>query len=496
MKVKNTIPKIDENHPLSLALNSAFPWQREAIFTDARYCALMAHRGAGKTFVISVTAALYALTLQPKPLDPVNPYHYIAILGMQKSQILELYAEKLLRLLDGFVASYQLTASQAGNFIKLINGNTILLDGLTEIKGSKILGQSISLCCIDEIGVIDFHTLAQALLPTLTRYSVNGSLLVAGTPREKTSSFFRVWNEFMPTVGGQKIFVPLTSPLSPFTEDQKKTAELTSSPSVFKQEYLLEWGAADEKSVYMMDIKAIKDEERVLPDDQLSFTAPTFVAMDLGFNDDTVLVMYQVDVDGTPIVVDYYKANRQPLESYIDWILDKNALTEIKMVYLPHDANAQVLGRQFTTHQVFCRELNPAGIRVGILKKATKVAYEIPIVKQVLKKTRFLEKTLPLLDELEGYAYALSADETHYTDVPEPRQDDHVADAIRYFAMSYNAKYADLSADTAESYANRGLISSEYHQTREAMIAEVLRQNNRTQPETLRRRDPIRIMRR
>lgn len=486
---------MDANHALAKAVAGLFDWQKQALQSDNRYIAVMAHRGAGKSAMLSVTASLYALQMQPNA-ERMQQHRVFLILGQSKAPALNLYGPMLENLLAGFITESQLSVNIPQPFIKLVNGNIIYIDGLTDLSGDSLLGKSIDMCFIDEVGVIPVQKILRALLPTLTRPYTAGSLMVCGTPRGKSSGFFEFWTDFIDKVGGERIYLPIESELSPFGPDVKRTLELTTPPSIWSTEYQLNFSAGSDASVYSTDIDAIYEDGRLIKDQSMNFSAPTFIAMDLGFNDDTAIITYQVDIDGSPIIIDSYSNNRQPIETYIDYIASQSKMYNIRYVYLPHDSNAQVIGRANTVAGQFSMALSPLGIRVGILKKAAKVAYEIPIVKQVLKKTLVLERCKPMLEALREYSYAENADATGFTDIPANRQDDHLADAIRYFAMSYNVKYAGLTAENKADYVARGLISADYAHTREAAIADILKRANAKPVEQFRTREPIRIGRR
>jgi hypothetical protein len=322
--------------------------------------------------------------------------------------------------------------------------------------------------------------------------------MVFGTPKSKDSGFFWLWDKWLPANGGKRIKIPLGHELSPFTKAQYEDATRMYStvPGVWESEYMLEFKTNDVASVYGLTIDRMISDGRIIEDDTIVHNDPTFVALDLGFNDDTALILYQVDMDGNPKIIDYYVNNRQPIETYLDWIAGWSTMVNLKYVYLPHDSNAQVIGRQFTIAEQFAKALRPLNIRVGILKKSPRVAYEIPIVKTILGKTKVLKRCIPMLDKLREYSYEPSKLAIgEYTDIPKARQDDHVADAIRYFAMSYNSRYADLTNENKLEYAERGLINSEYLSTTEANLQQYLKRREQKPQQAFRIRHPIKIMR-
>lgn len=507
VKQDKLLTSIPPDHALVRMTESLFEWQRLVLQEPSRYTAVLAHRGCGKTALITMMTSLYALSMPRVEERILQPNRYIMILGAEKGETIKQYATQLEIALEGLIIERQLDPRSSIAYVKLINGNEIRIDGLNEVTKAEeadaesLRGKSVDMMVIDEIGIIEIQKALAALLPTLTRPFTTGSLTVFGTPKSEQSSFFKFWNETIPDLGGKRFFIPITHELSPFSKEVKAELEATyrRQQSTWNNEYLLNFKTNDQASVYGEVIDQMEHDGRIIPDSDVNFGNPTFVALDLGFNDDTALILYQVDLDGNPVIIDYYVNNRQPIDTYLEWIANKSQTFKVKYVYLPHDSNAQVIGRANTVASQFTQALRPLGIGVAILKKATKVAYELPIVKNTLNKATVLSKCKPMLDTLREYSYEKSnVVEGAYTDIPASRQNDHVADAVRYFAMAYHSRYATLTAEAKMDLANKGLMNSDYHLTREAMAQQIAKKLNLANNpiDTFRVRKPIRIGRR
>lgn len=178
-------------------------------------------------------------------------------------------------------------------------------------------------------------------------------------------------------------------------------------------------------SKYMTKARVERRIGNVPYDDML----PTFLAMDLGYNDAMAIWWYQPH--GSEIrLIDYYENTGEPLTHYIKIIKEKPYIME--KYFVPHDANVHDLGTGLTRVQV----ARSHGIDFIVLPKLS-LQEGIDAVRSMLNCCRFdevkCEKGIRALDN-----YRKEWNETLGTWRDHPRHDhfSNGSDAMRYLAIS------------------------------------------------------------
>lgn len=164
---------------------------------------------------------------------------------------------------------------------------------------------------------------------------------------------------------------------------------------------------------------------------------PVYVAMDIGVNDLTVMVFFQV-VHGEIRFIDYYSNNGQGVEHYCRHLLqEKNYL--YKTVFLPHDAaRRDGLIVENTYEREFKKFFSHTQTSICVLKRTDK-NINISNAKIKLERAVFnLNRTKPLVDMLNKYRKKWSEQYGKYLDEPLHDISSNYADAFIYACQAIN----------------------------------------------------------
>jgi len=203
------------------------------------------------------------------------------------------------------------------------------------------------------------------------------------------------------------------------------------------------------------------EENRVLSISPYDALAKVHVAMDIGVNDLTVMVFFQI-IHGEIRVIDYYEDNRKGVEFYVRYLTqDKHYL--LGTVFLPHDA-AKMDGIvvENTYERDFRRLLAGTAIKVHVLKRTDR---NLGISHVKVKFARMVfsgNKCKKYLDHIGKYRKKWSEMQGRYLD--EPLHDIHSnhADSLRYMCQAVNHLEVVTSMDGAQE-KHRDAVASRSH---------------------------------
>jgi hypothetical protein len=158
--------------------------------------------------------------------------------------------------------------------------------------------------------------------------------------------------------------------------------------------------------------------------------APVYSAMDIGVNDLTVIIFFQV-IHGEIRIIDYYEDKNKGVEFYARYMLqDKKYL--YNTIFLPHDAvHRENIIVENTYEREFRRLFAQTNTQFVVLKRTDK-NINISNAKTKFSRCVFnLNRTKPLIDQLIKYRKKWSEQYGKYLDEPFDK-DDHHADAFIY----------------------------------------------------------------
>ena len=196
--------------------------------------------------------------------------------------------------------------------------------------------------------------------------------------------------------------------------------------SKLKQEFPSSVGeaflASSDAYYYATAIEEAYQSNRCLSSSLYDAIAPVYVGMDIGVNDLTVLVFFQV-IHGEIRVIDYYEDKNKGVDFYARFILhDKKYI--IHTVFLPHDsAHRDGIVVENTYEREFKKFFSHTQTRVLVLKR-TDLNLGISHAKIKFDRCVFaIGRVKPLLDHLSKYRKKWSEQYGKYLD--EPYHDVH-----------------------------------------------------------------------
>lgn len=210
--------------------------------------------------------------------------------------------------------------------------------------------------------------------------------------------------------------------------DEKIKQEFPSSP----QEAFL---ASSDAYYYQLLIEEAYRENRCLHTSLYDSLLPVYVAMDIGVNDLTVMVFFQL-IHGEIRIFDYYEDNNKGVDFYANYLLrDKHYLYHT--IFLPHDASHRdksIVDNVFERH--FRQMFSHTSTRIIVLPKAD---VNLGIANVKLKFRRFvfaINKVKKLVDHLSKYRKKWSEQYGKWLDEEFHDVHSHYADSVRYLAQA------------------------------------------------------------
>lgn len=202
---------------------------------------------------------------------------------------------------------------------------------------------------------------------------------------------------------------------------------------IYQREYLNIPLAVEEGSYYEKQLKELEENNRIT-DDGVYFDSnkPVYTAWDLGMNDSTSIVFFQLDEEGNPIIIDFYDDSGHGVGHYIQMIKHKPYVYGNHLVPIDASRRSYQLGTDLVE---FCRQT--FNFKMQKLPKTMSLRADIELVRDTLPRCRFLKSnTVNLVKSL--YAYS----ENPNTGKPSHNDASHASDAFRYMCVAINAGLA------------------------------------------------------
>ena len=219
-----------------------------------------------------------------------------------------------------------------------------------------------------------------------------------------------------------------------------------------KQEYPSTVGesflSSSDAYYFSQGIESAYQEERCVSVAIYDAIFPVYVAMDIGVNDLTVMVFFQV-VHGERRIIDYYADNNKGVDFYSRFLLqDKPYIYHT--IFLPHDAeHRDGIIVENTYKREFQRYFSHTNTRIIVLKKTGKQT-QISNAKIKLDTCVFsIKKTKPLIDMLVKYRKKWSEQYGKYMDEPYHDVSSNFADAFMYAMQGVSMIEAGVNAHGA-----------------------------------------------
>jgi phage terminase large subunit len=407
-----------------------FPEPLECLFQPARYKILYGGRGGAKSW--GIARALLILGAQRKvriacgreiQRSIADSVHHLL-----KTQVEALGLDGVWRICDTYLES--------------TTGSLITFHGLkTNINSVKSI-EGIDIFWAEEAQTIS-KTSWDTLLPTIRK---DGSeIWISFNPELDTDETYK---RFVLTPPTGAIVQKINWRDNPWFNDVLKQ-ELEDTRARSEDDYLHVWEGNTKQvldgAIYANEIRAAVKDERFcrVPYDE---SKPVETFWDLGRADCTSIWFGQA-VGFEFRLIDFFEDRGHHLTHYLKALRERPYL--YGDLWLPHDAQNQLLGQERTIEQ----QARDAGFSVRIAPKTT-VPEGINAARTIFSRCWFdADKCSDGINHLRRYRYDVDPDTKQWSKNPLHDEHSHAADAFRYLAMSLQAprKVAPIR------YNNRGI---------------------------------------
>jgi hypothetical protein len=245
--------------------------------------------------------------------------------------------------------------------------------------------------------------------------------------------------------------------------DMMKTIEREHSFEFIQQEYYCSFSRGIEGSVYSHYITKMIAEGRIgrVPYDP---AYPVNTAFDLGLDDQTVIIFFQVVKNGLINVIDCYANNNQPIGHYVKYLKEQEYV--YGKHFAPHDIDvhdystgltrlefARQLGLNFETKEVKGK-LSSATPRKSIVDGIEAVRVAFP--KMAIDQT----KCSKLIKALETYHREWDDDKKKYSDTMVHDWSSDYADAMRYMCLTLDLHQTGMTEKDAHDGYNSAMFAN------------------------------------
>lgn len=158
---------------------------------------------------------------------------------------------------------------------------------------------------------------------------------------------------------------------------------------------------------------------------------PVYVAMDIGINDLTVMVFFQIS-HGEIRIIDYYEDKNKGVDFYAKFLLQDKKL-HYNTIFLPHDSvKRDPLDTSNTYERDFRRLFSATNTRFHVLKRMDK-QLSISHTKNMINRCVFnVTKVKPFLDKVVKYRKTWSEPQGRYLENPFHNEASNYADSLMY----------------------------------------------------------------
>ena len=213
---------------------------------------------------------------------------------------------------------------------------------------------------------------------------------------------------------------------------------------------------------FQQDIEKAYKDNRCLHSNLYDALEPVYLAMDIGVNDLTVIVFFQV-VHGEIRVIDYYADNNKGVDFYANFLLqDKKYL--YSTIFLPHDAaRRDGIVVENTYERDFRRLFRHTETKFIVLKRTDK-NLQISNAKIKMGRSVFaLSKVKPYLDQLYKYRKKWSETNGRYLDEPLHNISSNYADSFQYLCSGVSHVESSISTKGAFEQHKKATESRRYN---------------------------------
>ena len=202
-------------------------------------------------------------------------------------------------------------------------------------------------------------------------------------------------------------------------------------PSTISEAFL----ASSDAFYFAQHIEEAYKENRCVSISIYDALQPVYIAMDIGVNDLTVMIFFQV-VHGEIRVIDYYEDKNKGVDFYAKFILqDKKFL--VNTIFLPHDSTKRdAIIVENTYERDFKRIFQGTATKFHVLKRTDKQLQISHAKVKFIRCVFAINKVKPLLDRVGKYRKKWHEATCRYLDEPLHDINSNYADAFQYMCQA------------------------------------------------------------
>lgn len=450
---------------MDIVLDKFIPRDYQRPFFDAmensngkyRNCIFIGPRRLGKDFMCWAYAIRFALRKTCSVLYFLPTYSQCKAVIWDAISNGDAISNNGIRFLDQIPKELIVSMNGSEMKIVLINGSQIQLRGADNFDRS-IVGSNASLIIFSEAALCDPRAYEYAS-PIVA--ANGGKMIFISTPRGR-NWLYALWQkaQHWPDWFCYRLTLDDTKHI---TLEQLEKERQKHSEEHIAQEWFCSFDRGVEGSFYAKYITQMQTDGRIgrIPYDP---TLKVSTAWDLGFNDQTVLLLYQVTKNNLVNIIDCYSNTNQPLGHYIKWLQSQPYI--YGKHFGPHDIEihdyqtghtriemARELGLNFEIREIKGR-MASATPKLSIADGIEKVCSSFSRIS--IDAT----KCARLITALESYHREWDDDRKVYKQQPYHDSHSDWADAMRYLCLTIDMHQQGMTEEDAHRGYNQAMYSN------------------------------------
>lgn len=402
--------------------------------TKRRRFVLIWHRRSGKDFCTLSALVVAAITSKV----PQNYVYYFPTERLAKRVLWDGYTNIGLSFLDALCPpEIREGVNKNSGLIRLINGSTISILGCDYTQ--NLVGTNESGVCMSEFSLLSNGMETWGRISPILRQR-DGFAIFIFTPRTMDDCGRQIYDTAKNAIaeGSREWYLQVlgADKTGVFSEEELKSIKVQDglSEQLFRVEYYCEWHSAAGGAIYLLEMDEASSSKRVHEVLDPIPGYPIFVAGDLGYQCQTVLLLFQV-VEGVIHIFDSIEGRGRHISYYLKEIRDKEEHYGIRIdrIFLPHDSKKMYVNSTSTTFQ----EVLKSKIPTNVLKKEALVD-GITRVKGMFGRLTFCKsKCLNLIRALRSYSHSFNENTQTFSSEPRNSWENDYCDALRYLCKGF-----------------------------------------------------------
>jgi phage terminase large subunit len=305
----------------------------------------------------------------------------------------------------------------------LVNGARITL--LSSENFDSIRGIYLDACAIDEVAQVSQGLIDEVIVPALS--DRKGKLFLIGTPKGMNNIFYDYYQKAQADTKWF-LYKAKASQTKIVDEEELSNALTVMGKAKYDQEFECSFIGNLEGSIYGELVQELDDKGNIgaVPYDP---SLPVSTAFDIGYNDSTSIIFFQL-LNHQINIIETYENNNEALPHYIKFLQDKDYIYDTH--YGPHDLDVTEFSNGKTRREVALA----LGVRFRI---APRILLEdgIHAVKMLLPRCKIdSENCADLLIALRHYHRKFNDKERIFKSKPVHDFSSHMCDALRVLATA------------------------------------------------------------